>query len=154
VTVTGNEDFLAASLHHGNLQVDTSDPNPRPMIAILDARPGLAGAFRERIVELVRQVRREPGCTTFTAYEACTPAPAAPGAVTPTIRGPFAVGTEPPVTPGRGAAGPDLHHRRARVNSAQITMIRRQPLTWLAASLDLSRRLARSRRSGVTLETT
>jgi hypothetical protein len=40
------------------------------------------------------------------------------------------------------------------VNSAQITMIRRQPLTWLAASLDLSRRLARSRRSGVTLETT
>jgi hypothetical protein len=40
------------------------------------------------------------------------------------------------------------------VNSAQITMIRRQPLTWLAASLDLLRRLARSWRSGVTLETT
>ena len=52
--MTGNEDFLTASLHHGNLQVDTSDPNPRPMIAVLDAKPGLAGAFRERIVELVR----------------------------------------------------------------------------------------------------
>ena len=40
--MTGNEDFLTASLHHGNLQVDTSDPNPRPMIAVLDAKPGLA----------------------------------------------------------------------------------------------------------------
>ena len=68
--MTGNEDFLTASLHHGNLQVDTSDLNPRPMIAVLDAKPGLADAFRERIVELVRQVRREPGCVTFTAYEA------------------------------------------------------------------------------------
>jgi quinol monooxygenase YgiN len=68
--MTGNEDFLTASLHHGNLQVDTSDPDPRPMIAVLDARPGLADAFRQRIVELVRQVRQEPGCVTFTAYEA------------------------------------------------------------------------------------
>jgi quinol monooxygenase YgiN len=70
MTMTGNEDFLTASLRHGNLQVDTSDPNPRPMIAVLDAKPGLADAFRERIVELVRDVRREPGCATFTAYEA------------------------------------------------------------------------------------
>jgi quinol monooxygenase YgiN len=70
MTMTGNQDFLTASLHHGNLQVDTSDPNPRPMIAVLDAKPGLADAFRERIVELVGQVRREPGCVTFTAYEA------------------------------------------------------------------------------------
>jgi quinol monooxygenase YgiN len=68
--MTGDEDFLTASLHHGNLQVDTSDPNPRPMIAVLDARPGLADAFRERIIELVRAVRCEPGCATFTAYEA------------------------------------------------------------------------------------
>jgi quinol monooxygenase YgiN len=68
--MTGSEDFLTASLHHGNLRVDTSDPSPRPVIAVLDARPGLAGAFRERIIELVRQVRREPGCATFTAYEA------------------------------------------------------------------------------------
>jgi quinol monooxygenase YgiN len=64
------EDFLTGSLHQGNLQVDTSDPDPRPMIAILDARPGLEDAFREHITELVRQVRREPGCLTFTAYEA------------------------------------------------------------------------------------
>ena len=42
----------------------------RGVIAILDARPGLEDAFRERIVELVRAVRREPGCVTFTAYEA------------------------------------------------------------------------------------
>jgi quinol monooxygenase YgiN len=68
--MTNNEDFLTASLSHGNLQVDASDPNPRPMIAVLDARPGLADAFRERIVELVRQVRREPGCVTFTTCEA------------------------------------------------------------------------------------
>jgi quinol monooxygenase YgiN len=70
MTMTGNEEFLTASLRHGNLQVDTSDPGPRPMIAILDARPGLEGTFREHIIELVRAVRREPGCVTFTAYEA------------------------------------------------------------------------------------
>ena len=67
---TTAEDFLTASLRHGNLQVDTADPNPRPMIAILDAKPGRVEEFRAAIVELVRQVRREPGCTVFTAYEA------------------------------------------------------------------------------------
>ena len=66
----GTEDFLAATLHHGNLQVDTTDPSPRPMIAILDAKPGHEDAFRKRILQLVRAVRREPGCVTFTAYEA------------------------------------------------------------------------------------
>jgi quinol monooxygenase YgiN len=68
--MTANDDFLTASLRHGNLQVDTSDPSPRPMIAILDAKPGLAAEFRSRIVELAGAVRREPGCVTFTAYEA------------------------------------------------------------------------------------
>ena len=63
-------DYLTATLHHRNLQVDTTDPSQRPMIAILDAKPGLADAFRERIIQLVRAVRREPGCVTFTAYEA------------------------------------------------------------------------------------
>lgn len=67
---TNTEDFLTASLHHGNLQVDTTDPNPRPMLAVLDAKPGLETEFRTAIVELVRQVRQEPGCLTFTAYEA------------------------------------------------------------------------------------
>ena len=69
-TATGTEDFLAASLRHRNLQVDTADPSPRPMIAILDARPGLEDTFRAKIAELVRAVRREAGCVTFTAYEA------------------------------------------------------------------------------------
>ena len=64
------EAYLTATLHHRNLQVDITDPSQRPMIAILDARPGLADAFRERIVELVGAVRREPGCVTFAAYEA------------------------------------------------------------------------------------
>jgi Antibiotic biosynthesis monooxygenase len=68
--MTASEDLLTASLRHGNLQVDITDPAPRPMIAILDARPGLEDTFRARITELVRAVRSEPGCVTFTAYEA------------------------------------------------------------------------------------
>ena len=48
--MTDNEDFLTASLNHGSLQVDTSDPSPRPMIAVLDARPGLALHNRNRTV--------------------------------------------------------------------------------------------------------
>lgn len=65
-----DDDFVTASLRHGNLQVDVTDPAPRPMIAILDAKPGGAEEFRNRIVELVRAVRTEPGCVTFTAYQA------------------------------------------------------------------------------------
>ena len=68
--MTTTEDFLTASLHHSNLQVDTTDPNPRPMIAVLDAKPGQEDTFRARIVDLVRHVRQEPGCAAFTAYEA------------------------------------------------------------------------------------
>ncbi|MFE2416248.1 putative quinol monooxygenase [Streptomyces hokutonensis] len=68
--MTDTEDFLTASLDHDSLRVDAEDPNPRPMIAVLDSRPGLEDSFRARIVELVREVRREPGCVTFTAYEA------------------------------------------------------------------------------------
>ena len=59
--------YLTASLHHRNLQVDTTDPRLRPMIAILDARPGLAAGFRDKIVELVRAVRQEPGCVTASS---------------------------------------------------------------------------------------
>ena len=40
------------------------------MIAVLEARPGLGGQLREKIAELAAQVRHEPGCLTFTAYEA------------------------------------------------------------------------------------
>src|SRR5580704_13434590 len=57
-------------LSHQSLKVSRDDPGPRPMIAALDARPGLAGQLREKIAELAAQVRREPGCLTFTAYEA------------------------------------------------------------------------------------
>ena len=39
------------------------------MIAVLDAKPGQADALRQRITELVAQVRREPGCVTFTPYQ-------------------------------------------------------------------------------------
>jgi hypothetical protein len=33
-------------------------------VAMWSTRPGLAYTFREHIVELVRQVRQEPGCLT------------------------------------------------------------------------------------------
>ena len=58
------------ALNHQGLKVSRDDPGPRPMIAVLDARPGLAGQLREKIAELAAQVRREPGYLTFTAYEA------------------------------------------------------------------------------------
>jgi hypothetical protein len=37
------------------------------MIAVLDARPGLAGQLREKIAELAAHVRREPGCLSRSA---------------------------------------------------------------------------------------
>jgi hypothetical protein len=40
--VPGDDDYVRETLGHGNLQVDRGDPDPRPMIAILDARPGMA----------------------------------------------------------------------------------------------------------------
>ena len=58
------------ALNHQSLQVKPGRPGPRPIIAVLDARPGLAGQLREKIAELAAQVRLEPGCLTFTAYEA------------------------------------------------------------------------------------
>src|ERR1700722_16850422 len=57
-------------LSHQSPRVSRDDPGPRPMIAVLDARPGLAGQLREKIAELAAQVRREPGCLALTAYEA------------------------------------------------------------------------------------
>lgn len=40
------------------------------MIAILDSKPGMTDALREIIAELAGRVRDEPGCVTFTVYEA------------------------------------------------------------------------------------
>jgi quinol monooxygenase YgiN len=58
------------ALNDPSLQVDRDDPRPRPMIAILDARPGMAGQLRDVVAGLARQVSREPGCLAFTAYRA------------------------------------------------------------------------------------
>jgi quinol monooxygenase YgiN len=62
-------DYLREALEHVSLPADDNQPGPRPMIAILDAKPGLTGELRELIVELVRHVRHEPGCLIFTAYQ-------------------------------------------------------------------------------------
>jgi quinol monooxygenase YgiN len=43
---------------------------PRPLLAVLEAKPGHADALRAMIVKLTRENRREPGCIAFIAYEA------------------------------------------------------------------------------------
>ena len=65
-----DDSSVGDALSHQSLQVSRDDPRPRPMIAVLEARPGLGGQLREKIAELAAQVRREPGCLTFTAYKA------------------------------------------------------------------------------------
>jgi quinol monooxygenase YgiN len=40
------------------------------MIAIVRAQPDGADEFRSRIVELRREVRKEPGCICFIPHEA------------------------------------------------------------------------------------
>ena len=65
-----DDSSVGDALNHQSLKVSQDDPGPRPMIAVLDARPGLAGPLREKIAGLAAQVRREPGCLAFTAYEA------------------------------------------------------------------------------------
>lgn len=52
------------------IDLDLTDPRPRPMIAVLDAMPGMTDALRERIVELGVRVRDEPGSVTFNVYQA------------------------------------------------------------------------------------
>jgi hypothetical protein len=44
-------------------------PGTRSMIAIVSAQPGKEDEFRSRIVELAREVRKEPGCLSFVPYE-------------------------------------------------------------------------------------
>jgi quinol monooxygenase YgiN len=48
--------------------IDRSEP--RPLLAILEAKPGHADDLRAMIVKLTRENRREPGCVTFIPYEA------------------------------------------------------------------------------------
>ena len=49
---------------------DIDRSEPRPLIAVLDAKPGQADELRELIIRLTRQVRLEPGCVSFIPYEA------------------------------------------------------------------------------------
>ncbi len=42
---------------------------PRPMIAVVDAKPGHAPELRAAIEALAAAVRREPGCLTFVPYQ-------------------------------------------------------------------------------------
>jgi quinol monooxygenase YgiN len=65
-----DDSLVRDAMKDKSLQVNRDLPGPRPMIAVLDARPGLADQLRVKIAELVAHVRREPGCVTFTAYEA------------------------------------------------------------------------------------
>jgi quinol monooxygenase YgiN len=51
------------------IAADFDTTNPRPMIAILDAKPGLADNLRELVTELAAQVRQEPGCLAFVPYQ-------------------------------------------------------------------------------------
>ena len=48
----------------------SDDTRPRPMVAILEAKRGQRDSLRRLIVDLVREVRREPGCVAFVPYEA------------------------------------------------------------------------------------
>lgn len=43
---------------------------PRPLLAVLEAKPGHADELRAMVVALTRENRREPGCVSFIPYEA------------------------------------------------------------------------------------
>lgn len=42
---------------------------PRPILAILDAKPGREKELKDILIELTRQNRAEAGCVTFIPYE-------------------------------------------------------------------------------------
>jgi quinol monooxygenase YgiN len=48
---------------------DIDRSQPRPLIAVLEAKPGHSDELREMIVSLTRENRREPGCLAFIPYE-------------------------------------------------------------------------------------
>ena len=51
------------------IAADLDTNNPRPMIAILDAKPGHSDDLRDLVTELTAQVRAEPGCLAFIPYQ-------------------------------------------------------------------------------------
>jgi quinol monooxygenase YgiN len=48
---------------------DIDRSQPRPLIAVLEAKPGHADELRAMIVSLTCENRREPGCVAFIPYE-------------------------------------------------------------------------------------
>jgi quinol monooxygenase YgiN len=67
--MTGPDMADSGSLPPPELPPDTP-PGVRPMIAIVRAQPGKAAEFGQLIVELGREVRKEPGCVSFVPYQA------------------------------------------------------------------------------------
>jgi quinol monooxygenase YgiN len=48
---------------------DVDRSQPRPLIAVLEAKAGHAGELRAMIISLTRENRRVPGCLAFIPYE-------------------------------------------------------------------------------------
>ena len=48
---------------------DIDRSQPRPLLAILEAKAGCADELRTLIIDLTRENRREPGCVAFIPYE-------------------------------------------------------------------------------------
>jgi quinol monooxygenase YgiN len=67
-----SEELPEALAHTGGVvigpKIDRSQP--RPLLAVLEAKPGCADELRELITTLTRHNRQEPGCVTFIPYEA------------------------------------------------------------------------------------
>jgi quinol monooxygenase YgiN len=66
------DDSPAALQHVGGVVIgpNIDRSQPRPLLAVLDAKPGHADELRAMIVTLTRENRREPGCVSFIPYEA------------------------------------------------------------------------------------
>lgn len=45
--MSGDDGLVREALNDPSLRVDRDDPAPRPMIAVLDAKPGMVGPLRE-----------------------------------------------------------------------------------------------------------
>ena len=64
---------LPAALEHtGGVVVgpNIDRSQPRPLLAVLEAKPGCVEELRALIIELTRANRTEPGCLAFIPYEA------------------------------------------------------------------------------------
>jgi quinol monooxygenase YgiN len=66
----GDDSSVRDALNHQSRQVSRARRRPPADDRGPRRQAGLAGQLREKIAELAAQVRREPGCLNFTAYEA------------------------------------------------------------------------------------